>query len=93
MEGTKIAKRTLLETVLALEIEIIAIGQVELKQAITAGNALVTAEEQRAITFETVFGVGAYPASGVTAVDLNEKLAVADESVGECGGELLRGVG
>lgn len=93
MKGAKIAKRTLLETVLALEVEIIAIGQVELKQAITASNALVTAEEQRAIAFETVFGVGAYAASGVAAVDLNEELAVADEAVGKCGGELLRGVG
>jgi hypothetical protein len=92
MEGAKISKRTLLETVLTLEVEIIAIGQVELKQSITASNALVTTEKQRAITFETVFGVGAYAASGFTAVDLNKKLAVADETVRECSGELLRGV-
>ena len=45
MESAKIAKRTLLETVLTVEVEIIAIGQVELKQSITTGNALVTAEE------------------------------------------------
>jgi hypothetical protein len=78
MESAIISKRTLLETVLTLEVEIIAIGQVELKQAITAGNALVTAEEQRAIAFETVFGVGAYAASGVAAVDLNNKLAISN---------------
>jgi hypothetical protein len=89
MQRAIIPNRALLQTVLALEVNVIAIWEVKLKQPITAVDALVAAEEEIAITFETVFGVGADTASGVAAVDLDEQLAVADEAVGKYGRELL----